>query len=223
MSLPESNLQAAVHDLALIRRSITRAQSATPGSRSTWDANLIIQALGLAVALFMIAIEIFTDDVMTHFMMASAYDREIGILGLIQVGVVLPTLVLSIYFIVWRASRKEGDDFDHYLRRDFHYLRNLGLVSDLLTKFIPVSFLVLAGQPQWIAPILCLFVADYLIQGRLFTLPVRASLSLAVASVGVGVAQYLNQSSALVWPLSLFAVAAAGSIACAWRQRKQAE
>ncbi len=208
-------IQRAVNDLAVIRRAIEKAgdqDMGVPPNALAVDAGLVVQGLCLLIAAALIVFELISSGEMTSIMMISARDTEIGLLGLAQVAFVGVTLLMCLYFIVWRASRHSGQSFQDYLARNFQYLRNLSLVSDLLTKLIPLSLLVLAGHPEWVAPLLCLYVADYLVQGRFFSMSTRVSLLLGVAALAVAVSQYLLHSSNLLWPLILFACATAVSL-----------
>jgi hypothetical protein len=215
-------IQRAVNDLAVIRRAIEKAgdqDTGVPPNALAVDAGLLFQGLCLLIAAALIVYELISSGEMTSIMMISAHDTEIGLLGLAQVAFVGVTLLMCLYFMVWRASRHSEQSFQDYLVRNFHYLRNLSLVSDLLTKFIPLSLLVLAGRPEWIAPLLCLYVADYLVQGRFFSLSARVSLLLGVVALAIAVSQYLLHSPSLLWPLMLFACATAASLVFLVRAR----
>lgn len=221
----QDSIQNAVSDLAIIRRAVERAgtsgSDSVPANRFAIDANLIFQGLCLIVALALIAFELLSGRSMSAIMMLSAQDREIGVLGLAQVGIALPAFVMCIYFVVWRASRHSDQPLSDYLVRNFQYLRNLGFVSDLAVKFIPLSLLVLGSHPEWVPPLLTLYVGDYLIQGRFFSLPVKAALSLGVVALIVAAAQYLTHSTELLWPLVAFVVATACSVSFLVRTRLQ--
>jgi len=208
-------IQNAVNDLAVIRRAIEKTENqdmGVPPNAVAVDAGLLFQGVCLLIAAALIVYELMSSGEMTSIMMISARDTEIGLLGLAQVALVTVTLLMCLYFIVWRASRHSGQDFQDYLVRNFQYLRNLSLVSDLLTKLIPLSLLIVAGHPEWIAPLLCLYVADYLVQGRFFSMSTRVSLLLGVAALAVAVSQYLLHSPNLLWPLILFACATVVSL-----------
>ena len=209
------SIQSAVNDLATIRRAIEKAgtqDSAVPPNRIAIDAGLIFQGLCLLIAGGLIAFELISDRDMTRIMMFSVNDQELGLLGLAQVAFTALTLVMCIYFLVWRAAYHSEQNFQDYVARNFQYLRNLSLVSDLLVKFVPLSLLVLAGHPEWIAPLLSLYIADYLVQGRFFSLPTRASLLFGVASVIAAATQYLTGSTQLLWPIVHFSVVTAISL-----------
>jgi len=217
-------IQNAVNDLAVIRRAIEKAgnqDAGVPPNAVAVDAGLLFQGVCLLIAAALIVYELMSSGEMTSVMMISARDTEIGLLGLAQVALVTVTLLMCLYFIVWRASRHSGQDFQDYLVRNFQYLRNLSLVSDLLTKLIPLSLLVLAGHPEWVAPLLSLYVADYLVQGRFFSMSARASLLLGVAALAVAVTQYLLHSPNLLWPLILFACATVVSLLFLVRARRE--
>jgi membrane protein implicated in regulation of membrane protease activity len=218
----KDTIQNAVNDLAVIRRAIEKAgnpDTGMPANAVAVDAGLLFQGICLLIATALIGFELISSGSMTSIMLYSAHDTEIGLLGLAQVAIVMATLVMCLYFIVWRASLHSEQGFQDYLVRNFQYLRNLSLVSDLLTKFIPLSLLVLAGHPEWVSPLLCLYIADYLVQGRFFSMPVRVSLALGIAALSVAVAQYLIHSANLVWPLVLFAALTAVSLLFLLRAR----
>lgn len=209
------SIQSAVNDLATIRRAIEKAgaqDSAVPANRIAIDAGLIFQGLCLLISCGLIAFELSSDRDMTRIMMFSVNDQELGLLGLAQVAFIALTLVMCIYFLVWRAAYHSEQNFQDYLVRNFQYLRNLSLVSDLLVKFVPLSLLVIGGHPEWIAPLLSLYIADYLVQGRFFSLPTRASLLFGMASVIAAATQYLTGSTQLLWPLLHFSTVAAVSM-----------
>ena len=178
-------VQDAVSDLALIRRAIEKAggkNPAIPGNRIALDAGLIFQGLCLLIALGLLVYELLSGRQMTQIMMMSTHDPELGFLGLGQVALTGIALVMCLYFLTWRGAYHAEQGFAEYVARNFHYLRNLSFISDLLVKFIPLSLLVLAGQSQWVAPLLSLYIADYLVQGRFFSIPTRMSLVFAVIS-----------------------------------------
>ncbi len=214
-------IQSAVNDLAIIRRAIEKAHSASsaPSNQYAIDGGLLFQGLCLLISCGLIAFELTSGRSMTAIMMLSEHEREIGILGLIQVAITVPTLVMCIYFIAWRAARHSDQNFQDYIARNFQYLRNLSLVSDLVVKLIPLSLLILGGHPEWISAILSLYIADYLIQGRFFTLPLKIALTLGIISILVAAAQYLTGSTQLVWPLLHFSCATLISIAHLFRLR----
>lgn len=220
-----NSIQSAVSDLAVIRRAIDKAAGrdpSIPAHSTAMDAGFVIQGLCLVIAVGLLVFELVSGREMTEIMMLSARDAELGWLGLVQVALAGLTLLMCIYFLAWRAARHSGQSFNDYLMRNFRYLRNLSLVSDLLVKFVPLSFVVLAGRPEWVAPILSLYIADYLVQGRFFTLSTRVSLVFGGASVIAAAAQYLGHSTQLAWPLVHFAVVTAVSLLFLISARREA-
>lgn len=221
----KDSIQSAVSDLAIIRRAIDKAAGRDPSiptQTTAMDAGFIIQGVCLLIVVALLAFELLSGREMTEIMMLSATDSELGWLGLLQVALACLTLLMCVYFLAWRAAHHSGQNFNDYLLRNFQYLRNLSFVSDLLVKFIPLSFVVLAGSPQWVAPLLSLYIADYLFQGRFFTLSTRVSLLLAGASLLAAAVQYFGHSVQLLWPLVHFLVVSAASIIYLFDARREA-
>jgi len=211
----KDSIQSAADDLAIIRRAIEKAAGdnpSIPAHITAMDAGFVIQGLCLVIAVCLLAFELISGREMTEIMMLSARDQEIGWLGLAQVALAGLALLMCVYFLAWRAAHHSGQSFNDYLVRNFQYLRNLSFVSDLLVKFIPLSFVVLAGRPEWVATLLSLYIADYLLQGRFFTLSTRVSLVLGGASLIAAAVQYFENSAQLVWPLLHFSVISSASL-----------
>ena len=215
-------IKNAVNDLVVIRRAIEKAgnqDTGVPPNAFAVDAGLLFQGICLLITAALIVFELVSSGSMTSIMMMSANNTEFGLLGLMQVAMVMVTLLMCLYFIVWRASRHSGQSFQDYIIRNFQYLRNLSLISDLLTKLIPLSLVVLAGHPEWVAPLLSLYIADYLVQGRFFSMSARVSLVLGMLALGAAIGQYLLHSANLLWPLLLFAGATVVSLLYLVRER----
>jgi len=214
----------AINDLATIRRAIEKAggNASLPSNRIALDGGLIFQGLCLIIALALLAYEIVSGGEMSQIMMQSVHDQEIGIVGLAQVAVTGVALVMCLYFLVWRGAQHAEQSFNDYVARNFHYLKNLGFVSDLLVKFVPLAALVVAGQSQWVAPLLSLYIADALVQGRFFSIPTRSSLVFAVVSLLAAAAQYFGHSVQLMWPLLHFSAVTAVSVWFLSQTRREA-
>ena len=159
---------------------------------------------------------------MTQIMMMSTRDPELGFLGLGQVALTGVALVMCLYFLTWRGAHHAEQGFADYVARNFHYLRNLSFVSDLLVKFVPLSLLVLAGQPQLVAPLLALYIAGSLVQVRFFSIPTRMSLVFAAISFVVAASQYLAHSVQLLWPLVHFSAVTAALVVFLSAARREA-
>jgi hypothetical protein len=68
---------------------------------------------------------------------------------------------------------------------------------------------MLAGHPDWIPPLLLAFTGDYLVQGRLFTLPTRSAVILGAICIAIGLCQFLAGIQTLLLPLAVFTAVAA--------------
>lgn len=225
MSNADFDVQKALADVALIRRSLDQSEQDPLDSRLvgvTLEANLVLQALAFTSALLLVMLEILSGNAITHtLMIGGQYDEfrrfGIGIMAFILVG-----LLVALYFVLWRAALHSGESVSAYITRNFRYVKNLSLISDLLMKFITLALLLLANRPEWVAPLLLAFTGDYLLQGRFFTLPTRISVMAGLACVAGALVQFFSQSPSLLIPLGVFALVAGLSTArLAMRQQQQ--
>ena len=134
----------------------------------------------------------------------------------------------TLYVLVFRASRRAQEDFPRFVSRNFAYLKNLSLLSDLLVKVAALAVVIHLGQPRWLAPLLVLFVGDFLLQGRFFALPLRPSLGVGLLCVGGAGAlavwgdEVLSASTMLNVPLAVFVAVSAMSLWHLVRRRRAA-
>jgi len=211
----ETTLQQAVRDLAMIRRTIEQTNpSAAPPARLrlALDARLLIHGVAALVAAALLAFELATGDVMSKTLRLSVHDPSLSLFGVANIGVALAFLVMCAYFIVWRAARHADTPLDRYLAHNFTYLRRLSFIGDLVVKLAVVSLIILGGKPQWLGPVLALFLGDYLIQGRLFHFTVRPALALGLGCFLAAGALFAAGIDLLAWPLGLFLLVSALAI-----------
>lgn len=225
MSRDDFDVQKALADIALIRRSLDQSEQDPLDSRLvgvTLEANLVLQALAFISALLLVALEIFSGHAITHTLMIGGQIDEFRRFGIGIMAFILVGLLVALYFVLWRAALHSGESVSAYITRNFRYVRNLSLVSDLLMKFITLALVLLADRPEWVAPVLLAFTGDYLLQGRFFTFPTRTSVVLGLACVAGAIAQFASQSPSLLIPLGAFAFIAGLSTArLALRQQQQ--
>lgn len=215
MNTSQVDIQKALTDIALIRRTLSQIDQDQSDPRLagiTLDANLLLQSIALGSALVLLVIELFSNNVISQALASSNTNDlqgyAIGIIGFILAG-----LLITLYFVLWRAALHNNESIQSYITRNFKYVKNLSLVSDLLMKFGTVSLLLLAGKGGWIAPVLMAFTGDYLLQGRLFTFPTRIAAALGTACLAAALAQYLSGNATLLFPLGAFVLIAGLSIA----------
>jgi len=219
-----NTVQQAVRDLAMIKRAIERVEDQEQPAQavlSAINAKLVVHAISLFFAVGFVVVELIFDHSLTRSMLVLSHFWEEGVIGIAQVGATLVVFVMCLYFIVWRSSRHSRQEFSQYVAKNFRYLRSLSLVADLLVKFIVFSLVMLAPRPEWIAPLLSIFVADYLIQGRFFHFPVKVSLGLGLLCIGVAALLYFYPSALLLWPLLLFAMTCTLSMIMLIQARKE--
>ena len=214
MSPEELNVRKAIADVELIRRVLDQAeQNETPAQTTglfgvTLPANLILQGLALGVSALLLLIELLSRGTLTEMLMLGAAFPDIRLVGIGLMAGILIGLVVLLYFVIWRAARNSGEELNAYIVRNFRYARLLSYLSDLLLKFAAVALVMLAGRPEWIPPLLLAFTGDYLVQGRLFTLPTRLAVLLGTLCIATGLYQFLAQIETLLMPLGIFTLVA---------------
>jgi len=216
MSNADFDIQKALSDIAVIRRALNQADQDQIDSRLvgvTLDANLLIQAVAFVTALSLFLIEFASGNAITQTLMTGGQLDEFRRFGIGMMGFILFGLLVTLYFVLWRAALHNGEDMGSYITRNFKYVKNLSLISDLLMKFITLALLLLAGKAEWVAPVLIAFTGDYLLQGRFFTLPTRTSVVLGIGCLALAIAQFASGSVALLVPLGVFALIAGLSTA----------
>jgi len=206
MQKTTQSLQQAIEDLATIRRAVDKARhedlDATKAANLAIGTNKTLQYLSVGIAIFFLIIELFFNNINTSLMIYSQGDLKFQVLGIVNTAIILLTLSSILYYVVYKASAESEKSFSKYVARNFVYLRNLSFLSDLLIKFSFFAALILAEKPQWVAPVFFLFLADYLIQGRFFTIGTAKSLILAIACIVAAIVQLALSSPFLSWPLA---------------------
>jgi hypothetical protein len=224
MTQNELSVRKAIADVELIRRVLDQADHKTAKAGLfgvTLTANIVLQGLALTSAILLVAIELFSGGALTDLLMLGGQSPELRLVGIGVIASILAGLVILLYFVIWRAARHSGEEFNSYVVRNFRYARLLSYLSDLMMKFGAIALVLLAGHPEWIAPLLLAFTGDYLVQGRLFTLPTRMAVILGAICVGAGVLQFIVGLEQLLVPLIVFSVIACISTGRLIRLRRQ--
>lgn len=225
MTHANMDVQKALADVALIRRALDQTGQDQMDTRLvgvTLEANLLLQTVAFVSAMGLCLLEIISGNAMTQTLMTGGQLDEFRRFGIGMMGIILIVLLFTLYFVLWRAALHNGENLGEYITRNFRYVRNLSLISDLLMKFITLALLLLANKPEWVAPVLLAFTGDYLLQGRFFTFPTKASSLLGIACLSAAIAQFFSHNPALIYPLAGFALIAGLSTArLALRHRRQ--
>ena len=211
MSQDELSVRKAIADIELLRRVLDQADHKTVKTGLfgvTLTANIVLQGLALTSAILLAAIELFSGGGLTRLLMLGGQSPELRLVGIGVIASILAGLFILLYFVIWRAARHSGEEFNSYVVRNFRYARLLSYLSDLMMKFGAVALVLLAGHPEWIAPLLLAFTGDYLVQGRLFTLPTRMAVILGAICIGAGFFQFIAGLDQLLVPLIVFSLIA---------------
>jgi hypothetical protein len=222
MLVNDETLHKALTDLAQIRHAIERSRGRAGEallSSVSIDFHLILQGGAMLSAMIFLVFELVTRGSQTELLLLSKLDRNLQVSGMAGVAVLLILLVSLCYMIVRAGARKAGEDADSFISRNFFYLKNLSLVSDLFIKFSLFTMIVFANKPEWVGPLLMLFIGDYAFQGRLFTLPSGLSIGCGLLSLLLAGVSFFYGCSTLTAPLALFIVVAGVSVSQLLRLR----
>ena len=212
------DVRQAIADVALLRRVLHQIEEKRNDQESaglfgtTLNTNMLLQGGALCMALALAIVEIFSDNVISRTMILGNESLDLRLAGIGIVALMLLGMITALYFVLWRAARHNGEEFGAYIARNFRYARHVSYLSDLLMKFVAVALVLLAGQSQWVAPLLMAFTGDYLLQGRLFTLPTKVAVALGVACIGGALLQFLSHSDSLLIPVAVFSAISAFSV-----------
>ena len=212
------DVRQAIADVALLRRVLHQIEQKRTDQESaglfgtTLNTNMLLQSGAFCIALALAIVEIFSDNAISRAMMLGNESLDLRLAGIGIVALMLLAMITALYFVLWRAARHNSEEFGAYIARNFRYARHVSYLSDLLMKFVAVALVLLAGQSQWVAPLLMAFTGDYLLQGRLFTLPTKAAVALGVICIGCALLQFLSHSDSLLIPLAVFSVISALSV-----------
>ena len=222
MTTNNLSLEQAINDLSTIKRAIevSSHKDGIPKDHSALSVGRVTHIFGAAIGGVILLYELFAEASLTQIMLFAKSDPEVGISGVSLVAMVLPVLIMCLYFIIWREAKIEGDTFQLYVNRNFRYLKNLSFVSDVVCKFLPLLVLAISGGVQWIAPLLTIYLADFLIGGKYFIFPVRSGLIAGVVCVIASISQWIMGGVSLSLPLSIFLILSLISIAFTFKPNK---
>ena len=209
------SIQKALDDISVIRQALKERNANNVDHQLngvTLNANVIIQGGAFIFALLLLAYELISGSTMSAIMMIEGNVAELRSFAIGFVGFTLIGLLIPLYFILWRAAKHNGEDMNTYIVRNFIYIKNLGLISDLLMKFIALSLVLLAGKPEWVAPLLAAFTGDYLLQNRFFTLPTKLAGILGIICISIGFWLFIANVHFLYIPLLAFTIVAGISL-----------
>lgn len=214
------DIEKALHDISFIKDIIndTNNDNDMKFNGITLKANIFIQFIALLAVLCFLGMELFSNYSMSHTLLLTNTLPELKIVGISLIGFTLVGLLGALYFILWRAAQYNNEPVNQYIVRHFKYLSKMAFFSDLLVKFITLSLVMLAQKSQWVAPLLLLFTADYLLQSRFFIISTKCAMVLGSLFVVGSLVMFFHDIFSLVYPLTAFGIATGISL---WRLMKR--
>ena len=212
------SIEKALDDLSAVRNSLERLEiRKRTGKKPIHSSWLLLQAGALISAATVLLIDLCYYS-QTNFLLSSVSNSTVRIAGLVGMGFLLCILCIATYAVLWRSAKQAGELLNEHIARYFVQLSVLSFCSDLLIKYVTLCVIILALRPEWVAPLLFLFTADYLLQGRLFCLPVKLSIFLAGICLITGGLQAYYGSPSLTYPLIAFTAICSGSLLLNYRK-----
>ena len=203
----EPNLKKAIDDLAALRSIIESSSDA--GLRAGvigFIPNMIIHVALLIFLVACIIYELLNDYQVSGLIVLTAKSQESQLVGLSALLSIFMLGIITVYFVVWVAAYHSKTSLKTYILRNFNYLRGVSFVSDLIVKLLFLSLLILSKHPQWISPLIFIFIGDYLIQKRFFIIATRISIPLAAFCFTAAYFQFTQEYKEVVWPLGTIIV-----------------
>ena len=126
--------------------------------------------------------------------------------GVEFIGYTLLLLLAVGYGLTFALSLMWNKPFGDYMARYATYFKNFSALSDIFTKYCLLSLIILAGKPEWVAPVLALFVGDFVYQGKFFILKPAVSMILGLFSFVVAVVMFIQGYQVILVSLLLFGI-----------------
>jgi hypothetical protein len=205
------NTQQALSDLQVLKQAILHSRNKVALSIDSVDGHLVLNTAAFAIAasvgLGVLICPEINDDMR---LLATSPDARIPALSVVGGGL-LALLSVAYGYLYFRAG-KEKIAFADFSDKYFSYFKNLSALSDILVKFFATALLVMAGKPEWIAPLFLVFIGDLVIQGRLLILSPKLSIALGIGSFAVAGATLVLGITSLLAPALVAVVVCAISL-----------
>ncbi len=212
--MTQEHVQQAIKDIEIIRRAIERAEVTQKpdgsGPRSILNAQLCLQGAMVVLGLALYAYEMTTYQ--TGLLLSSVTDASVATSGVWSLAGFAAVLVFGFYGFAALRAKAAAKSVDDFVREHFHSLRNFSIASDAVIKLAIVSVVILGGAPELVAPIVSLFVADYLFQGRAFVMSLPLSIVGGAVCTAIALIQFHRGDASLDIPLLVFVTVSAISM-----------
>ncbi len=209
------NLEQALKHITDIRRRL----AASEYPPAAVQAHQIILGFAAAAAGSLCAAEL-AGGYVTHAIYRSVASTYLRHQGLETMALAVFTALVVVFCVIRIQAHRAEQSPDLFVDRNLPQLALLAFGSDLLVKLCALAVPILALKPVFVSPLLLVFIADYLLQGRLFVLSLRASLCVAAGTFCLAAYQLTSGDGALLLPLSVFSLLAFVS---AWTVKTNAE
>lgn len=202
--MSNEKIDIAIADISFLRNIVDRVEKFQSNNSPAIKLDLIIQGFVSFFAIGLLLSELLTGHSNTRLMIASINNSEIQSYGIQNIIWSMLYLTFLAYIAIYIQAKKEGEPYAEYLLNNFRYLRNVTFVSDCIIKIVAIACAIFANQPQWVAPLLFIFTADYLFQARLFRIPIRPANYLGIFCLIAAAVQFYLGSPMIIYPTLAF-------------------
>lgn len=211
-------IEEALSNLSELRRVVERLKKA-PSTHSLATRALLQLGAGVASGVFLVS-EI-SSRAQTEAFLLSAENPTFRTSGLIGLSAGLVVLTILACVVLYHGARQDNEEWSAYVERNFRGVNLLSFCSDLFVKFVAIAAVVLALHPQFVAPLLFVFIGDYLYQGRLFTFSLPLSAVLGSFAIVAGAVQFWMGTPSLQYALMLFTALSFAAAALSLREKSR--
>ena len=125
MTDSNTDVRRAIADVELLRRVLNQVEQTKAEHRSvglfgaTLNANILLQAGALCVALVFVIIEVLSGRGISAFILLGREAGEFPLLGIGLMACLVLAMIVSLYLVLWRAAQNSGEEFNTYIARNF--------------------------------------------------------------------------------------------------------
>jgi hypothetical protein len=199
------SLDEAIESLAYIRKMIGKSEEKGNGIQGIWSRFVILLVAAFASSILFFA-ESLSRGAGTAQMLLSSSNEALRIYGISMIAIGAFLGFAIVFCVLTMAAARADEARVSFVDRHLKQLSFVSFGSDLLVKLILLLGVLVSLQPQFVAPLLMIFTADYLFQRRLFAFSYETSTLLGLTLLGLAAVLFLNHNPSLVLPLLCFAL-----------------
>lgn len=203
--MENQNVEQAKDDLAYIRKALETFQRKNQ-TKLQIKGGVAIHCFLTSIVLLLIGIELVTNNQITNYLSVIRYDQELKIFTIAYISTLTALILGLAYLYLTKLAKSNSQPVSEFFAKNFSYLSNISLASDLAVKLVLLSVLILIDKSNWIIPALFLFLGDFLVQGKVFNFSIKSGFGLAVICFVMSGLSLAIELNSLLLPFCAFAL-----------------